>query len=42
VTGTFTFYLREIAWGGVEWTDLAQDRELWRAFVDTVVNHRIP
>jgi hypothetical protein len=23
--------LREIGWGGVDWTDLAQDRDQWRA-----------
>jgi hypothetical protein len=22
--------LREIGWDGMDWTDLAQDRELWR------------
>jgi hypothetical protein len=25
--------LREIGWGGVEWIQLAQDRDLWRAVV---------
>jgi hypothetical protein len=23
-------YLREIGWGGVDWIDLAQDRDQWR------------
>jgi hypothetical protein len=23
--------LREIGWGGMDWIDLAQDREQWRA-----------
>jgi hypothetical protein len=25
--------LREIGWGGMEWIDLAQDRDQWRALV---------
>jgi hypothetical protein len=25
--------LREIGWGGVNWIDLAQDRDQWRALV---------
>jgi hypothetical protein len=28
--------LREIVWGDVDWIDLAQDREQWRALVNTV------
>jgi transposase len=31
--------LREIGWGGV---DLAQDRDQWRALVNTVMNLRVP
>jgi hypothetical protein len=34
--------LREIGWGGVNWTDLAQDRDQWRDFVNTVMNLRVP
>jgi hypothetical protein len=34
--------LREIGWGGVDWIDLAQDRDQWRAFVNTVMNLRVP
>jgi hypothetical protein len=34
--------LREIIWGGMAWIDLAQDRNLWRAFVNTVMNLRPP
>jgi hypothetical protein len=33
--------LREIGWGGVDWTDLAQDRGQWRALVNTVTNLRV-
>jgi hypothetical protein len=33
--------LREIGWGGVEWILLAQDRDLWRAVVNAVMNLRV-
>jgi hypothetical protein len=29
--------LREIGWGSVDWIQLAQDRDRWRALVDTVI-----
>jgi hypothetical protein len=35
------FYLREIEWGGIDWIDLAQDRDQWRALVITVTNLRV-
>jgi hypothetical protein len=28
--------------GGVDWIDLAQDRDRWRAIVYTVMNLRVP
>jgi hypothetical protein len=34
--------LREIEWGGVYWIDLAQDRNQWRALVNTVMKLRVP
>jgi hypothetical protein len=34
--------LREIRWGGMDWTDLAQDRDQWRDLVNTVMNFQIP
>jgi hypothetical protein len=34
--------LREIEWDGVHWIELAQDRDQWRALVNTVMNLRVP
>jgi hypothetical protein len=34
--------LREIGWNGMDWIDLAQDRDQWRALVNTVMNLRVP
>jgi hypothetical protein len=28
--------------GGIDWIDLAQDRDRWRALVDMVMNLRVP
>jgi hypothetical protein len=33
--------LREIGWDGMDWIDLAQDRDRWRALVNTVMNLRV-
>jgi hypothetical protein len=33
--------LEEIGWGGVEWIHLAQDRDLWQALVNAVMNLRV-
>jgi hypothetical protein len=32
--------LGEIGWDGVDWIELAQDRDQWRALVNTVMNLR--
>jgi hypothetical protein len=34
--------LGEIGWGDMDWTDLTQDRDQWRALVNTVMNLRVP
>jgi hypothetical protein len=34
--------LLEIGWGGVDWIGLAQDRDKWRALVNSVMNLRAP
>jgi hypothetical protein len=33
--------LREIGWGSVDWIQLAQDRDRWRALMNTVMNLRV-
>jgi hypothetical protein len=33
--------LREIGWDGMDWIDLAPDRDQWRALVNTVMNLRV-
>jgi hypothetical protein len=35
-------YLRELGWGGIDWIDLAQDKDWWRALVNTVMNLQDP
>jgi hypothetical protein len=37
-----TMDLREIVWDGMNWIDLAQNRDQWRALVNTVMNLRVP
>jgi hypothetical protein len=34
--------LREIGWGGMDWIDLAEDRDQSRALVNTAMNLRVP
>jgi hypothetical protein len=34
--------LGEVGWGDVDWIGLAQDRNRWRAFVNAVLNLRVP
>jgi hypothetical protein len=34
--------LREMVWSGMDWNYLAQDRDQWRAPVNTLTNLRVP
>jgi hypothetical protein len=34
--------LRDVGWDGMDWTDLTQNRDPWRALVNTVMNLRVP
>jgi hypothetical protein len=34
--------LRAIGWGGIGWIDLAEDRDQWKALVNTVTNLLVP
>jgi hypothetical protein len=33
---------QEVGWGGMDWIDMAQDRDRWRALVSAVMNLRLP
>jgi hypothetical protein len=32
----------EVGWGDVDWIGLAQDRNRWRALVNSLLNLRVP
>jgi hypothetical protein len=34
--------LQEVGWGGMDWIDMAQDRNRWRALASAVMNLRVP
>jgi hypothetical protein len=34
--------LKEVGFGDMDWIELAQDRDRWRALVKAAVNYRVP
>jgi hypothetical protein len=34
--------LTKILWDGMDWIDVAQDRDQWRVLVNTVMNLQVP
>jgi hypothetical protein len=39
--GSIRMELTQISWGCMEWIHLAQERNVWRALVNTVVNLQV-
>jgi hypothetical protein len=40
--GNIRLDLGEVEWGDVDWIGLAQDRNKWRALMNSVLNLRVP
>jgi hypothetical protein len=34
--------LQEVGWEGVDWIELAQDRDKWRALVNVIMKFQVP
>jgi hypothetical protein len=42
VDGRIIMELQAVGCGDIDWIDLAQDRERWRALLNAVMNLRVP
>jgi hypothetical protein len=42
LVGNIKMDIRDIGWDGMDWVHLDQDRDQWRALVNTVMNLRVP
>jgi hypothetical protein len=42
VADNIKIHLKVIGWDGMDWIDLAQVRDHWRAFVNMAMNLRVP
>jgi hypothetical protein len=40
--GNIKLDIRKIGWDEMDWIDLVQDRDHWRALMNTVMNLRVP
>jgi hypothetical protein len=40
--GNIKMDLKEIEWDGADWMNMAQDRDQWRALLNTVLNLQVP
>jgi hypothetical protein len=40
--GNIKIALKEIGWDGVDWIDRAEDRDQWRALMNTVLKLQVP
>ena len=42
LVGNIKMDIQEVGWGGMDWIDLAQDRDRWLELVNAVMNLRVP
>jgi hypothetical protein len=42
LVGSIKMDLRETGWSGMDWVDLAQDRNCWRPLMNTVIKLHVP